>query len=586
MVRLAAHVSGGMFDLEIVIPSAVHVFRSSTVVGYRLSNTHLIMDFTIRFVSVENTCYNERSEKYRMCMYGDCIMNITRRFHLKRKYYLLVCAVLAALSLTACKSAGETKEVQNDKASDTETVNIESDEAMGSDASTQNGILTEDVAGEQEEEPQVEPVVLARQALLACSGTDEVFGYQIDDIFCDWFTDNFGEQTLLLWYEQNLPDDSANETVSEQETETAEPKRTTDWHLLTGNTFHALYTLYLQDTNPAAEGLDNVYFKDCASAEEIVMDFTGDINFSEGWDTTLHMDAQENGLYDCFSYELRQEMSKADILVVNNEFVYSTRGEAIEGKAYCYRADPSRVRNLTTLGVDLAGLANNHACDFGPDALLDTFDTLREEGIPYVGAGANLDEAMKPVYFVANGRKIAVVAASQIERSYNYTKQATETTPGVLKTLDSTLFVQVIEHAKANSDHVIVFVHWGTEKQAYYQYDQTDLADAFIGAGADVIVGGHTHCLQGIEYRSGVPVYFSLGNFWQSKKSLDTGIAQIIIDNEGQIACRFLPCIQANLETELITEQDEKNRIWEYMESISTKIAIDDDGYIINRKEE
>lgn len=66
--------------------------------------------------------------------------------------------------------------------------------------------------------------------------------------------------------------------------------------------------------------------------------------------------------------------------------------------------------------------------------LIDTIDTLEEAGIPYVGAGKDLKDAMRPVYFVANGKKIAIVSATQIERSLNYTKEATETTPGVLKT--------------------------------------------------------------------------------------------------------------------------------------------------------
>ena len=53
-------------------------------------------------------------------------------------------------------------------------------------------------------------------------------------------------------------------------------------------------------------------------------------------------------------------------------------------------------------------------------------DTLEQAQIPYVGAGRNLEEAEKIVYFIANGRKIAIVAATQIERSYSYTKEATK----------------------------------------------------------------------------------------------------------------------------------------------------------------
>ena len=67
---------------------------------------------------------------------------------------------------------------------------------------------------------------------------------------------------------------------------------------------------------------------------------------------------------------------------------------------------------------------------------MDTIDTVEKAQIPYVGAGRNLQEAMKPVYFIANGRKIAIVSATQIERSLNYTREATEERAGVLKTLN------------------------------------------------------------------------------------------------------------------------------------------------------
>lgn len=62
-------------------------------------------------------------------------------------------------------------------------------------------------------------------------------------------------------------------------------------------------------------------------------------------------------------------------------------------------------------------LANNHAYDYGEVSLTDTLDTLEAIGMPYVGAGRNLDEAVKPVSFIANGRKITFVSATQIERT-------------------------------------------------------------------------------------------------------------------------------------------------------------------------
>lgn len=105
-------------------------------------------------------------------------------------------------------------------------------------------------------------------------------------------------------------------------------------------------------------------------------------------------------------------------------------------------------------------------------------------------------------------------------------------------------------------------------------------------AGADVIIGGHTHCLQGMTYKEGVPIIYSLGNFWFNQKTLDTGLSQVIIEKDGSIVFRFLPCIQQNYETSLVLNETEKQRILDYMEAISENVSIDADGYVTDLSRE
>ena len=113
--------------------------------------------------------------------------------------------------------------------------------------------------------------------------------------------------------------------------------------------------------------------------------------------------------------------------MINNEFPYSSRGIPTEGKQFTFRARPESASILEEMGVDIVSLANNHAYDYGEDAFLDTLDTLAGIGMPYVGAGRNLEEASKPVYFIAGDIKIAIVSATQIERLDNPdTKGATD----------------------------------------------------------------------------------------------------------------------------------------------------------------
>ena len=138
---------------------------------------------------------------------------------------------------------------------------------------------------------------------------------------------------------------------------------------------------------------------------------------------------------------------------------------------------------------------------------------------------------------------------------------------------------------------MIAFVHWGTEGTNYYEADQAELAEKFVQAGADAVIGGHTHCLQGLTYVGDVPVIYSLGNFWfgstptDGVNKKDTAIAQVIINADGSLGFRFIPCIQENRKTYLVTEESEKQRIITFEQYLSDGVSIDADGYVTKNNE-
>ena len=360
------------------------------------------------------------------------------------------------------------------------------------------------------------------------------------------------------------------------------------WYELTGKSIHVLWYEYCKSTGIQSYSLGNTYEIDCD--DEVVLDFTGDISFANDVATTEYMDHQINGITDCFSEDLLEEMRSADIMMITNEFAYTTRGAALEGKAYTFRGDPSRVSLLEELGVDIVSVANNHVFDYGETGLKDTLDTLEDAKMPYVGAGRNLEEAKKPVYFIAAGKKIAICSATQIERTLNFTQEATDTLPGVLKCLHPEIFCGVIREAKANSDYVIVIPHWGTEGNANYGEDQINLARSFVEAGADVIIGGHTHCLQTVEYMDNVPIFYSLGNYWFSitgemPADYHTGLAQIKISKDGQIDAAFIPCEFSSGVTRLLNKNDKAySDIIDSLNSLSSTAKIDKKGHITKKQ--
>lgn len=332
--------------------------------------------------------------------------------------------------------------------------------------------------------------------------------------------------------------------------------------------------------NEAVQKGEKVYLVNCMDSERVTFAFAGDILLDDEYAMMFHYRTRGSDINDTFSADLLERMRSADVFMLNNEFPFSKRGTPTEGKTFTFRADPANVELYELLGVDIVSLANNHAYDHGEEALLDTFTTLEEAGIPYVGAGRNIDEARKPVYFIANGIKIAVVSATQIERNaVPDTREATATSAGVLRCMDPAALLEVIAEAKANSDFVILYIHWGTESQAETDWLQDKQAPVYAQAGVDLIIGDHPHCLQKLDSESGVPVVYSLGNYWFNSKTQNTCLVEVGIRKEGMEYFRFVPCIQENCRTRHL-EGTEKAEALNYMRGLSPGVTIDDEGYV------
>lgn len=328
-----------------------------------------------------------------------------------------------------------------------------------------------------------------------------------------------------------------------------------------------------------------VYEKTAASPDHVTLSFAGDISFAEGYANMGHYHSVGDDITRCIAPEVIERMDRADIMMINNEFTYSNGGKPLSGKTYTFRAKPETAANLGKLSVDIVSVANNHVYDYGETALVDTLNTLDAYGVPHVGAGRNLEEAKGIVYFKANDMIISYVSATQVERSYVFTKAATDTSPGVLRTYDPAVFLDVIRQAEATSDFVVVYVHWGTESVSRFESDQQSLGRQYIDAGADLVIGDHTHCLQGVEYYHGVPIFYSLGNFWFNSKTQDTCLVEADITREGVRELRFIPCLQKGCRTTLVTDEAVKRQKYNYLTGISSGAAVDESGVIHSTSE-
>ena len=321
-----------------------------------------------------------------------------------------------------------------------------------------------------------------------------------------------------------------------------------------------------------------------SESSPVVMTFTGDICFHDPFANMGAYRQRGSDITKCIDETLLFEMRNADICMINNEFPYSDRGTPLAGKTYTFRSKPENVKILTQMGVDIAGIANNHAFDHGEEAFLDTLDILKKEGILYAGGGRNLTEAASPVILEKGGMKIGFVAATQIERSYPVdTRGATDSQAGVMRSFSEeeyNRFLEAIRSAKQQCDFLVVFIHWGSENTAVLDAYQTGQAAGYAEAGADLVVGGHPHCLQGIGKCGNVPVIYSLGNYWFNSKTVDTALLKVTVQDGDLKSVQMIPALQHDCRTDHVEGAD-KQRIIDYINSISRDgVSLDSEGYL------
>lgn len=328
--------------------------------------------------------------------------------------------------------------------------------------------------------------------------------------------------------------------------------------------------------------LPNEYSFDIADGSDTAtVVFGGDVLFAEGYAIKYSIDRNGGSIEGVIDQGLLNCMRSADICMVNNEFPYTLGGSPLEGKTWTFHADPASASYLFDMGVDIVSIGNNHIFDYGATGLSDTLTTLESVGMPYVGAGRNLEEASKTVTFTSSsGVSIAFISGCDIEGSDPpFTRGATDTLSGVFRVRQDELLCQKVSEAKASGAFVVVYMHWGLENTLELNYLQKEQSVDLANAGADLIIGDHPHILQNLDYVNGVPVIYSMGNYLFNSKTLDTGLIEAKIGPQGLVSWRFIPGIQSG-STVSMAYDSEKTRIINYMQSISPNVIIDSDGYI------
>ena len=298
---------------------------------------------------------------------------------------------------------------------------------------------------------------------------------------------------------------------------------------------------------------------------------TGDVELSE----YVQRNYNASGATGVVSEEMLQELSSADVLEINNEFCFSERGEQAPDKQFTFRVNPSYVSLLNEMGVDVAGLANNHVLDFGKDALSDTFTTLSDAGIEYTGAGTSREDASKLIVKEVNGKKYGFLAASRVIPVGSWNVDNSQ--PGVFTCYDTTALCNAITAAKTQVDYLFVCVHWGVEHTTELTDYQVANGHAYIDAGADAVIGSHPHVLQGMEYYNGKPIFYSLGNFIFNENINSTMAVKFVFNEAGDVTVSLLPAYASSAKTYL-AEGEKAAGILNYVNGLSSTVNVAEDG--------
>lgn len=235
--------------------------------------------------------------------------------------------------------------------------------------------------------------------------------------------------------------------------------------------------------------------------------------------------------------------NKSDYNIINLE------APITNGESKIYKTGPNIKSNeegtldvIKSLNVNIVTLANNHVLDYGEQGVSDTLMFCNENKIKTVGAGKNLEEASKILYFETIEGKIAIINFAENEWS-SASMDSAGANP--MDIIDNT---RQIDIAKDNADFVILIIHGGHE---YYNLPSPRMQKQYrfyAEQGVDLIVGHHTHCISGYETWKGVPIYYSLGNFlFTHNSSLTDWYYGLILEvniNSGKIQTELHPVQQ------------------------------------------
>jgi len=255
-------------------------------------------------------------------------------------------------------------------------------------------------------------------------------------------------------------------------------------------------------------------------------------------------------------------LETADLALVNLETCVSTLGDFLDKggrQPYYYHALPEMLDVLSAANIQCVTTANNHAMDYGKEALVQQCELLDAGGFLHSGSGRDFTQAALPGYAQINGLTIAFIGVE----TETPVMQAGIDTPGIFHAPIKNLLNAVaasIATARTHADIVIVTPHWGDNWQEAPSPLLRDVARGLIDLGADAVLGHSAHILQGVELHAGRPIVYDMGTLLfdrvtQNRMS-DTALFELELDARGVRQITIHPVKLSRGQAHLATNND------------------------------
>lgn len=242
-------------------------------------------------------------------------------------------------------------------------------------------------------------------------------------------------------------------------------------------------------------------------------------------------------------HDLQEDITSADLSIVNLEAPLVSKATPIFKPGGTLAADVRAISGFKAAKWKILNLANNHSFDQGATGLQETINTIKNEGLAYIGAGCNLEEAQKPFIKEINGERIVIYSMAEHEFSIADVK-----TPGA-NPLDLINFVNAIRQHKQPGVFIVLF-HGGKEFYPYPSPEMVRRCRFMVDMGADAVICCHTHCPLPWEIYANRPIIYGLGNFVfeplnEAANSWHEGYMAKLMINDGLVTFVPIPYFQS-----------------------------------------